>query len=448
MRTFIRIGIDLAKNFFQVHAIEREGEPAVTRKLSRGKVLAFFAQAAPCRVGMEACGSSHYWAREIRALGHDVVLIPPAYTKPYVKRGKNDANDAAAICEAMSRPDMRFVPIKSADQQAVLMLHKTRELLVKQRTMAVNALRGHLSEFGLIAPKGIHRVKELLALAQADETLPEEAKQATAMLASHSDGLDEKIGDLEKTIARASGKNQTIRLLDEIPAFGPLIASAMVAFNPDPSVFRSGCDFSASLGITPSQNSSGGKDKLGGITKKGNRYLRKMLVVGCTSVLRVAHKYKGALAEWIAAHEGQEARARRRRRPGQQAGQNRLGDDVDRRSLPNRTLHEGLTTRALQDRRFSFEEIGERNDVMNDTVATKAQDTLTSATSPELAVVIGTRTVEYHQGQRSYTAPTGRTYDRSRPKRSNRQKPLAKRPSTYGECGGSRWAGRASESGG
>ena len=142
MRTFIRIGIDLAKNFFQVHAIEREGEPAVTRKLSRGKVLAFFAQAAPCRVGMEACGSSHYWAREIRALGHDVVLIPPAYTKPYVKRGKNDANDAAAICEAMSRPDMRFVPIKSADQQAVLMLHKTRELLVKQRTMASTRCAG------------------------------------------------------------------------------------------------------------------------------------------------------------------------------------------------------------------------------------------------------------------------------------------------------------------
>jgi transposase len=201
----------------------------------------------------------------------------------------------------MSRPDMRFVPIKSADQQAVLMLHKTRELLVKQRTMTVNALRGHLSEFGLIAPKGIQRVKDLLALALSDETLPEEARQATAMLASHSDGLDEKIDDLEKTIARASGRNQTSRLLDEIPAFGPLIASAMVAFNPDPGVFRSGSDFSASLGITPSQHSSGGKDKLGGITKKGNRYLRKMLVVGCTSVLRVAHKYKGALAEWIVA---------------------------------------------------------------------------------------------------------------------------------------------------
>src|ERR1700690_3937198 len=198
MKSFIRIGIDLAKNFFQVHAIEREGAPAVTRKLSRGKVLAFFAQAAPCRVGMEACGSSHYWAREIRALGHDVVLIPPAYTKPYVKRGKNDANDAAAICEAMSRPEMRFVPIKSADQQAVLMLHKTRELLVKQRTMSVNALRDHLQEFGLIAAKGVHRVAELVALAEADQDRPEDAKQAVAVLAWQSEQLAGKIDALEK----------------------------------------------------------------------------------------------------------------------------------------------------------------------------------------------------------------------------------------------------------
>jgi transposase len=301
MKELIRIGVDLAKNFFQVHGIEREGAPAVTRKLSRGKVLSFFAGIAPTRIGMEACGSAHYWARELRALGHEVVLIPPAYAKAYVQRNKNDAKDAAAVCEAMSRPDMRFVPIKSADQQAGLMLHKTRELLVKQRTMTVNALRGHLSEFGLIAPKGIHRVEDLLALAEADETLAEEARQATAMLASHIHGLDEKIDGLEKTIARASAKNQTSRLLDDIPAFGPLIASAMVAFNPDPGVFRSARDFSASLGITPSQHASGGKDRLGPITKKGNRYLRKMLVVGCTSVLRVAHKYKGALAEWIVA---------------------------------------------------------------------------------------------------------------------------------------------------
>ena len=345
MRTFIRIGIDLAKNFFQVHAIEREGEPAVTRKLSRGKVLAFFAQAAPCRVGMEACGSSHYWAREIQALGHEVVLIPPAYTKPYVKRGKNDANDAAAICEAMSRPDMRFVPIKSADQQAVLMLHKTRELLVKQRTMAVNALRGHLSEFGLIAPKGIHRVKELLALAQADETLPEEAKQATAMLASHSDGLDEKIGDLEKTIARASGKNQTIRLLDEIPAFGPLIASAMVAFNPDQRL-QVGKRFQR----VSRHYSEPALERRQGQARRNHQEGQPISAQDAGRGMHVGFargpQIQRRSGRMDRRHEGQEARARRRRRPGQQAGQNRLGDDVDRRSLPNRTLHEGLTTKS------------------------------------------------------------------------------------------------------
>ena len=229
MKTFIRIGVDLAKNFFQVHGIEREGGEALTRRLTRTKFREFFSRLAPCRVGMEACGSAHYWARELASMGHDVVLVPPSYVKPYVKRGKNDAVDAAAICEAMSRPDMRFAPIKTADQQAVLMPHKTRDLLIKQRTMSVNALRGHLQEFGLIAPKGIHRVKD------------------------------------------------------------------------KPSVFKSGRDFSASLGLTSSQHSSGGKKKLGGVTKKGNRCLRKMLVVGRTSVLRVAHKYKGAPAEWIAA---------------------------------------------------------------------------------------------------------------------------------------------------
>ena len=299
MREFIRIGVDVSKGFFQVHAIEGEGSSAVRRKLSRAKFLSFFAGIAPTRIGIEACGSAHHWARELRALGHEVVLMAPAYVKPYLKRGKTDANDAAAICEAMSRPDMRFVPVKSADQQAVLMLHKTRALMIKQRTMAVNALRGHLSEFGLIAARGIHRIKDLLALAETDERLPEAAREATAMLAAEIQGLDGRIDGLEAKIAAAS--SPMIRHLDEIPAFGPLIASAMVAFNPDPRAFRSGSDFSASLGLTPSQHSSGGKEKLGHITKAGNRCLRTMLVVGCTSVLRVAHKYKGALAEWIVA---------------------------------------------------------------------------------------------------------------------------------------------------
>ena len=234
-------------------------------------------------------------------MGHEVVLMPPAYIKPYVKRSKNDALDAAAICEAMSRPDMRFVPIKSADQQAVLMLHKTRELLVKQRTMSVNALRGHLSEFGLVVAKGISRVGELLELADSDGTLPQEAREMGKLLASHLEGLDRSIDAAEKRIAAANRRSPTGQLLDRVPGVGPLIASVIAASVPDPGAFKSGRDFAAWLGLTPKQNSSGGKAKLGAITKQGNRYIRKMLVVGCTSALRVAGKRKGALADWIAA---------------------------------------------------------------------------------------------------------------------------------------------------
>jgi transposase len=301
MKSFIRIGVDLAKNFFQVHGIEVEGGAAVSRKLTRGKFREFFKRISPCRVGMEACGSAHYWGRELTAMGHEVVLIAPAYIKPYVKRGKNDAVDAAAICEAMSRSEMRFVPIKSADQQATLMLHKTRDQMVKQRTMNVNALRGHLAEFGLIAPKGIHRLDELLVLARAEGALPDEARWAVDVLTLHIQQLDTHIDRLEKDIVKAAAKSPTIRLLKEIPGVGPLIASAIAASYPDPGVFKSARDFSASLGLTPNQHCTGGKEKLGSITKMGNQYLRKMLVVGCTSVLRVTAKYKGALAEWILA---------------------------------------------------------------------------------------------------------------------------------------------------
>jgi transposase len=301
VKSFIRIGVDLAKNAFQVHGFEHEsGEPA-RRKLGRAKFREFFSRLGPSRVGMEACGSAHYWARELIAMGHEVVLMPPAYIKPYVKRGKNDAVDAAAVCEAMSRPGMRFVPIKGADQQAVLMLHKTRELLIKQRTMSVNALRGHLAEFGLIAPKGIGRVSQLLELANADAALPEEVKDAVKLLALHLERLDRSIDVAEKKIAAASAGSRTSQRLDLIPGVGPLIASAIAASVPDPGVFKSGRDFAAWLGLTPRQNSTGGKEKLGAITKQGNRYLRKMLVVGCTSALRVAGKRNGALAAWIAA---------------------------------------------------------------------------------------------------------------------------------------------------
>ena len=286
MDEFIRVGVDLGKGYFRIHGLTATA--AISRKLSRTKVRTFFARHAPCRVGMEACGSAHCWARELATMGHEVVLMPAAYIKPYVKRGKNDALDAAAICEAMSRPDMRFVPVKSADQQAVLMLHKTRELLVKQRTMSVNALRDHLAEFGLVVAKGISRVGELLELADSDGALPQEAREMAKLLASHREGLDRSIDAAEKGIAAANRRSPTGQLLDRVPGVGPLIASVIATSVPDPRVFKSGRDFAAWLGLTPRQNSSGGKAKLGAITKQGNRYIRKMLVVGCTSALRVA----------------------------------------------------------------------------------------------------------------------------------------------------------------
>lgn len=302
MDEFIRIGVDLGKGCFQVHGLRVEDGSAMNRKLSRPRMRTFFAAIAPCRVGMEACGSAHYWARELVAMGHEVVLMPPAYIKPYVKRGKNDAVDAAAICEAMSRPGMRFVPIKSADQQAVLMLHKTRELMVKQRTMSVNALRSHLAEFGLVVAKGVRRIAELSALAENDASLPEEARDAAKTLALHIESLTQSIDALERKIAKASADNRTRRLLDRVPGVGPLIASAIAASVPDPVVFKSGRDFAAWLGLTPRQNSSGGKAKLGAVTKQGNRYIRKLLVVGATSVIRHAPgKRVGPLAAWIAA---------------------------------------------------------------------------------------------------------------------------------------------------
>jgi len=300
MKKFIRVGVDLAKNYFQIHALESENGPALMRKLKRSKMREFFSKIEPCLVGMEACGSAHYWARELKAMGHEVLLMPPAYTKPYVKRGKNDAVDADAICEAMSRPGMRFVPIKSAEQQAILMLHKTRELLIKQRTMTINALRGHLSEFGVIAAKGIGRVDELLDLAESDATFPAAAKAAMKVLASVLDEFDKAINDLEGELTSAHAQSEMVQLLDKVPGIGKLIASVVVASVPDPSVFKSGRDFAAWLGLTPRQNSSGGKQTLGGITKQGNRYIRKMLVLGATSLLNVVGKRKGALRDWVA----------------------------------------------------------------------------------------------------------------------------------------------------
>jgi transposase len=301
MAKFIRVGVDVAKNYFQIHALESEDGRAVTRKLRRAKFLEFFAGLSPYLVAIEACGSAHHWARELAGLGHEVRLIPPIYVKPYVKRGKNDAVDAAAICEAASRPGMRFVPVKSAQQQAALMLHKTRELLIKQRTMNINALRGHLAEFGLVAAKGAGRVEALSEMAEADAALPAPAKACARLYASQIAALDESIDAIEGELAAIHEQDEISRLLDTIPGVGLIIATAVRALVADGHAFEAGRDFGAWLGLTPRQNSSGGKEKLGSITKQGNRYLRKLLVVGATSLLRVVGKRKGALRDWIVA---------------------------------------------------------------------------------------------------------------------------------------------------
>ena len=301
MKQFIRIGVDLAKRYFQIHALELESGKATTRKLSRSVMHTFFAQIEPCLIGMEACGSSHYWARELRAMGHDVRLLAPIYVKPYVKRGKNDAADAAAICEAMSRPDMRFVPIKSEESQATLMLHKARDLMIKQRTMIVNALRGHLAEFGIVAAKGIGRVEALIAAAHNEAALPAMVKATLDVFIRNLAAIDAAIADLDQQIAKGHSENPVSQLLAGIPGVGTITATAIVASVPTRQMFTSGRDFAAWRGMTPRQNSSGGKEKLGAITKQGNRTLRRFLVMGATSLLRSVSKRKGTLRDWLAA---------------------------------------------------------------------------------------------------------------------------------------------------
>jgi len=300
MKEFIRIGVDIAKSVFHIHALESEGGGVTTRKLNRAGMRKFFSSIAPCLVGMEACGSAHYWGRELRTFGHEVRLMPPAYVKAYVQRGKNDAIDAAAACEAVSRPRMRFVAIKSEEQQATLMAHKTRDLLVKQRTMLVNSLRGSLAEFGVVAAKGIERVEELIAKA-AEARLPAMARLSAQVVIEQLERLDALIADLAKRIVAAHRGDGVVRLLKEVPGVGDLFATRATATVSDPHAFKSGRDFSAWLGLTQRQDTTGGKTKLGAITKQGNHALRRLLVLGATSLLKVAHMHKGALGDWLKA---------------------------------------------------------------------------------------------------------------------------------------------------
>lgn len=287
MTEITTIGLDLAKTVYQVHGVDAAGRVVARRALRRGQVLRYFAKLPACLVGMEACATSHYWAREIGKLGHEVRLIPPAYARAYVRRNKNDAADAAAICEAVSRPSMRFVTVKTAEQQAACGLHKVRALLVKQRTMLINALRGLMAEFGMVAATGPQHVEELVARLHepAGAAIPEPLHAGLLQMAHTLRGVERDIEIVEKQIVRWGGGNQTCRRLITIPGYGPILASAMAAMVVDPGAFRSGRHFAASLGLVPRQDGTGGKVKLGPISKRGNGYLRRLLVNGAMSVL-------------------------------------------------------------------------------------------------------------------------------------------------------------------
>lgn len=295
------IGIDIAKNVFQIHGINELGEIVVRRQLKRSQVLKFFAKLPACLVGMEACATSHYWARELSKLSHDVRLMPPRYVKPYVKRNKNDAADAEAICEAVERPNMRFVPIKSPEQQSVLMLHRTRQLFIRQRTALINAIRAHMAEFGIVAGVGRNGVEKLLEIITngQNERVPETAREIFLALAAQLELVKRQILQADQRILTWHRASPTSKRLEAIPGVGPLIASALVANIPDPDVFRSGRDLSAWIGLVPKQNSTGGKDRLGSISKAGNRYLRQLLVVGALSVIKRAKQLGYTRHPWL-----------------------------------------------------------------------------------------------------------------------------------------------------
>jgi transposase len=303
MQAITTVGLDIAKSVFQVHGVDAQGHVVVRRQLKRRYVLAFFQKLPPCLVGIEACASSHHWSRELQALGHQVRLMPPAYVKPYVKRHKNDATDAEAICEAVSRPNMRFVETKTPEQQSCLTLHRTRHLFIRQQTSVINAIRAHLAEFGIVAAVGRNGVDQLLGIvADATDTrLPEVTRTCVAALGVQLQMLKAQILEFDRMIRAWHRSNEASRRLDEIPGVGPALATALVASIADPRAFRSGRDFSAWIGLVPKQNSSGGKDRLGSISKRGDRYLRSLFTTGALSVIRYAKIHGTKHRPWLTA---------------------------------------------------------------------------------------------------------------------------------------------------
>ena len=300
MQSISTIGLDIAKSVFQVHGVDAAGQVIVRRQLRRRHVLAFFQKLPPCLVGIEACASSHHWSRELQALGHTVRLMPPAYVKPYVKRQKNDATDAEAICEAVTRPNMRFVPTKTVEQQSCLMLHRARHLFIRQQTAIINSIRAYLAEFGIVAPVGRRGVEQLLEVVadKAEDRVPEVARMCLA-LGGQLRALKAQILEFDRRIIAWHRSNTTSKRLDAIPGVGPALATALVASIADPKAFRSGRDFSAGVGLVPKPSSSGGKDKLGSISKQGDRYLRSLFTAGALAVIRYAKIHGTDHRPWL-----------------------------------------------------------------------------------------------------------------------------------------------------
>jgi len=295
------IGFDTAKNLFQVHGADAQGRPVLKRKLARGKVQEFFATLPRCLVGLEACAAAHYWARELTKLGHEVRLMPPQYVRAYVKTNKHDAADAEACCEAVQRPGMRFVPVKGEDQQSLLMLHRVREQLLKQRTATINALRAHLAEFGIVAAQRQMGLRELLAVVAdpEDRRVPPLARELLQVLAHHLRGLEERTAELDRRLVEVARGDAACARLAAVPGIGPVIATALVAMVGDAKAFASGRHLAAWVGLVPRQHSSGGKERLLGISKRGDSYLRRQLMHGARALVKVSKGREGKPWAWI-----------------------------------------------------------------------------------------------------------------------------------------------------
>ncbi len=303
MQAITTIGLDIAKSVFQVHGIDADGRVVIRRRLKRRYVLTFFEKLAPCLIGIEACASSHHWARQLQSLGHTVRLMPPAYVKPYVKRQKNDATDAEAICEAVTRANMRFVATKTLEQQSGLVLHRTRHLFIRQQTAVINAIRAHLAEFGITAPVGRKGVEELLTVIANpnDKRVPEIARACLLAFRAQLRRLKEQVLEFDRMIRAWHRSSERSQQLDDCPGVGPALATALIATVADPKSFRSGRNFSAWIGLVPKQHSSGGKNRLGSISKQGDRYLRGLFVAGALAVIRYAKIHGTKHRPWLAA---------------------------------------------------------------------------------------------------------------------------------------------------